>query len=431
MFLAATGSAFAALAASGCTPRAIGAAGTLPSATYGPLVEDPAGLLDLPAGFSYRVLSKLGDPMDDGGTVPDAADGMGCFDIGNGKIALVRNHELNPMQEAGADLTEGYGRWPDGRVFPGGTTNILLDAATLTVERQARTLAGTIRNCSGGITPWGTWITCEEPGGRGLSMAKQHGYAFEVPATATGLVDPVPLKAMGRFNHEAACVDPATGIVYMTEDASDGLLYRFLPAVPGDLAKGGKLQALALENGISDARNRDAVTVRIGAKHAIVWRDLDNVEAPDNDLRIRGAAAGGVTFYRGEGMHMGDGELYFCCSGGGAAKLGQIFRITPSRGSEPDTLDLFFESTDPDQFNYGDNLCVAPNGHLVICEDQYTEVVDNYLRGIDLAGRAYPLGRLRRQTELAGACFSPDGQTMFVNAYSPTITLAIKGPWIT
>lgn len=89
----------------------------------------------------------------------------------------------------------------------------------------------------------------------------------------------------------------------------------------------------------------------------------------------------------------------------------------------------FFESESVDRFNYGDNLTVAPSGHLIVCEDQYTNVVDNHLRGITPEGRAYELGRLRIQTELAGACFSPDGQWLFVNVYSPAHTLAITGPW--
>ena len=428
-FLVATGGAFAALAANGCSMR-MPPPGSTEALGYGGLVPDPAGLLDLPPGFSYRVISKFGDPMDDGGTVPDAADGMGCFDLGNGKLALVRNHELRPGQPAGADLQSGYGRGPDGVIFPGGTTNLVLDAETLKVERQFRTLAGTIRNCAGGVTPWGSWLTCEEPGSRGLTLAGDHGYVFEVPANATGMVDPVPLKAMGRFNHEAACVDPRTGMIYMTEDDGEGLLYRFTPKTAGNLRDGGKLQALAFDKGLADTRNWDSVKLGVGQGLSAHWIDLDNVEAPENDLRLRGATQGAAIFARGEGIHMGDGELYFCCTNGGAAKLGQIFRLTPGRNEEADRLELFFESESEDQFNYGDNLCVAPNGHLVVCEDQYSAVVDNYLRGIDPAGRAYPLGRLRTQTETAGACYSPDGRWLFLNVYSPTVTLAITGPWI-
>lgn len=425
----ATGSAFAALVASGCQTRSAVSSGMARAKGYGPLLPDPEGLIDLPQGFTYRVVSRLGDVMNDGLTVPDDADGMGCFDLGNDKIALVRNHELSPGADSGGELANGYGRGPDGKILPGGTTTVVLDAATLKVERQHRSLAGTIRNCAGGITPWGSWLTCEEPGARGLKQALDHGYVFEVPAAATGMVDPVPLKAMGRFNHEAACVDPVTGTVYMTEDRDDGLLYRFIPAVKGKLARGGTLQALALE-GIADSTNSKAVAVERGQLHTARWIDLDTVEAPEDDLRLRGAAAGATIFARGEGLWMGKDELYFCCTSGGAAGLGQIFRLATGLGGKPDRLELYFESVSKDQFNFGDNLCIAPNGHLIVCEDQYTAIVDNHLRGIDTLGRPYDFARLRLQTEFAGACFSPDGKVLFVNAMSPARTLAITGPWI-
>lgn len=95
----------------------------------------------------------------------------------------------------------------------------------------------------------------------------------------------------------------------------------------------------------------------------------------------------------------------------------------------PGRLQLFVESTSTAMLNFGDNLTVAPNGHLIVCEDQYTDVVDNHLRGITPQGAVYSFARLHAQTELAGACFSPDGRTMFVNLYSPAKTLAITGPW--
>lgn len=433
-FLASTGTAFAALAASGCVSQR-GTAG-LPAAPtgtggsdYGALLPDPAGLVDLPRGFSYRVISKLGDAMSDGGTVPDRADGMGCFDLGGGKLALVRNHELQPQHDGGGASGAAYDTRARSLVpLPGGTTTMVLDAETLAVERQYRSLSGTIRNCAGGVTPWGSWLTCEEdvstPDGR---INKEHGYVFEVPAAAPGPVDPVPLKAMGRFNHEAACVDPATGIVYLTEDRRDSLLYRFVPTHPGELARGGTLQALVLD-GLTDTRNWEGRNVAVGDWHEGRWITLDNVEAPEDDLRQRGAARGAALFARGEGIWMGDGEFYFACTSGGAAKEGQIFRLRPHMHGA-DALQLFFESTSKEQFSYGDNLTIAPDGHLVVCEDQYTDTIANHLRGITNDGRPYPLALLRLQTEWAGACFSPDGRTLFVNAYSPTRTLAITGPW--
>lgn len=429
-FLGNTATAFGALVASGCMTQRRAGGSVSADNLYGPLQPDPAGLLDLPRGFTYRVLSRLDDAMDDGERVPDKADGMGCFALADGRIALVRNHELNQRDKAGGVLKIGYGRDPHGVVLPGGTTNIVLDPGTLKVERQFRSLAGTIRNCSGGTTPWGSWLTCEEPGDRLLPVALDHGYVFEVPAAASGLVDPVPLKAMGRFNHEAACVDPATGIVYMTEDRDDGVLYRFVPRTPSRLGDGGRLQALVLANGVRDSRNWDTPGVAVGQPLEARWIDLRDVEAPKDDLRLRAAADGALLVARGEGIHWGRDEVYICSTSGGAAKLGQIFKLTPGRGGAPDRLELFFESTSPDQFNYGDNLTVAPNGHLIVCEDQYTPIVDNHLRGITPDGQPYAFGRLRMQTELAGGCFSPDGRWFFVNAYSPTVTFAVTGPWL-
>lgn len=438
-FIGATASAFAALAASGCMTRGAPPAPSRAASGftgYGELVPDPMGLLDLPQDFSYRVLSRRGDGMDDGGTVPDKADGMGCFDLGSGELALVRNHELVPSDDAGGPIAKGFGRH-NGEFTSGGTTTIVLDAATLAVKRQFRSLGGTIRNCSGGTTPWGSWLTCEEaptgPGQRyGEGLERNHGWVFEVPASAPGLVDPVPLTAMGRFNHEAAVVDPATGIVYMTEDRDDGVLYRFLPNSPGRLSEGGRLQAMVLE-GLADTRNWSEAAMPLGQSYWVSWVDLDGVEAPVDNLRQQAADKGAALIARGEGLHMGvsrtTSEVFACSTSGGAMKLGQIFKLSPGIAGEPDRFELFFESESPEQFNFGDNLTVAPNGHLIVCEDQYTDVVDNHIRGITPDGRAYELARLTRQTELAGGCFSPDGKWLFVNAYAPTATLAITGPW--
>ncbi|WP_422345678.1 alkaline phosphatase PhoX [Parasphingorhabdus sp.] len=412
---------------------------------YGALQVDPYGLLDLPEGFSYRVISEFRGAMSDGNRVPDRADGMGCFAMPDGKIALVRNHELKanhfddgPFGNVPSTLAT-YDHSQDGKPLVGGTTTLLLDGQSLVVEREHLSLVGTIRNCAGGTTPWGSWLTCEEDMTRaGDGVKRDHGWIFEVPAAHEGLVDPVPLKAMGRFNHEAAAVDPATGIVYLTEDRNDSLFYRFIPNVAGKLAEGGKLQALSFadETRDNDSRNWGNVTFKPGAWQFVRWIDVKDVESPNDDLRERGASDGAVKFARGEGIIYGDGELYFCCTSGGSAKEGQIMRYRPSRfegeageATAPALLQLFMESTDRRQYSYGDNITIAPNGHLIVCEDQYSATVDNHLRGITPRGEAYALARIRVQTEPAGACFSPDGQTMFVNLYSPTKTLAISGPW--
>lgn len=412
---------------------------------YGPLQPDPAGLLDLPEGFSYRVISRSGDRMSDGLIVPAAPDGMGCFDLGGNRVALVRNHELKPGAErkgafAGGTVKKGarvYAKGASGEPLPGGTTTIVYDMASGEVKSEHLSLAGTAINCAGGVTPWGSWLSCEEAF---LDSDKPHGYVFEVPASARGMVDPLPLKALGRFRHEAAAVDPRTGIVYLTEDRDDGLFYRLLPERKGRLAAGGRFQVLAFserERG-RDARNwGDDYPFASGAWRRVRWIDLPGADSATDDLRARGHEAGGVRFARGEGIHWGKGELYFTATSGGARKLGQIFRYVPSpkegqagEGDAPGVLQNFLESRDPLVLDYGDNLTVSPQGHLIVCEDKSGTHI-NHLKMITPTGKSFTLARNahKESAEFAGVCHSPDGGTMFVNIYDPGHTLAVTGPW--
>ena len=423
---------------------------------YGPLVRDPNGLFDLPQGFSYRVISQGGETMSDGLLVPGQFDGMGCFPLGGSRVALVRNHELKGRSPSHRnwgpggyhqerldrlDKARAYDTYKDGRVLPGGTTTLVYDLATGETVSQHLSLAGTSTNCGGGITPWGSWLTCEETEEKPetADVSKPHGYVFEVPAAATGLVDPVPLKAMGRFDHEAVAIDPRTGIVYLTEDKGDGLFYRFIPTTPGKLAEGGKLQALAFRDahGSDSSNHRDRVW-NVGDWKQVDWIDLEDVDSPNDDLRTRGHAAGATLVSRGEGIFWGDGELYLTATSGGPIERGQILRYVPSpdegkRGERrrPGRLQLFVETTDEKSLNMGDNLTVAPWGHLIVCEDNYSDTLRNHLKGVTPDGRLYTIGRnvFQGNSELAGVCFAPDNQTMFVNIQYPGITLAITGPW--
>lgn len=413
------------------------------SAGYGALMPDPKALLDLPKNFSYEVISQLSNVMSDGLHVPDRADGMGCIALSDNTVALIRNHELSPKNlptqpKSFHDITAkfAYDTYSNGVALPGGTSTIIYDVKNKQVVKEYMSLIGTIRNCSGGITPWGTWLTCEESVAMPDSnISRDHGYVFEVPANAEGLVSAEPLKAMGRFNHEAACVDPNTGIVYMTEDRGDSLFYRFVPKVYGDLAKGGQLQAMSIKGMDKfDTRNWDVSRMTKGQWLETEWLNLDDPESPDDDLRIRGYQLGATLFARGEGIYWADNELYFTCTNGGKKHLGQVMRYQPSNQvikavEQTGKIQLFVESEDENELNYGDNLTVSPQGHLIVCEDQYTDVVDNHLRGVTSTGITYAFAKLNAQTEMAGACFSPDGSVLFINIYSPTMTLAITGPW--
>ncbi len=428
------------LAASGMESAAVG---------FGPLVDDPTGLFNLPAGFSYTRFSSTGEEMADGLLVPGMHDGMAAFAGPDGRTLLVRNHEL---ESAKVDIgpfgaqAERLGRIDRALVYDlgkgiapnlGGTTTIVFNTRTQKAERHFMSLAGTVRNCAGGPTPWGTWVTCEEINEQPEPNAEQpHGYNFEVvPSTTPGLVTPVPLKAMGRFRHEAIVVDPASGCVYETEDLGDGLLYRFVPNRPGHLAEGGRLQALALrDRPTADTRNWSESSFPTGVPLAAKWVDLDEVESPNNDLRKRGAAAGAAVFARGEGAWWGNDAAYFAMTNGGRNKFGQIFRYRPSphegtarEEAQPGTIELFSEPNDSALLSNCDNLVVAPWGDLIICED--TSSVCRLI-GITPEGRYYVLGsNTRTGRELAGVCFSPDGSTLFVNVQNPGYTLAIHGPW--
>ncbi len=424
----------------------------------GALLSDPGELLDLPEGFSYHVISRAGDPMSDGLVIPEAHDGMAAFAGPDGRVILVCNHELGPAFRSRSAFGKAFDSVPQSirdKIYDlgggrtpgaGGTTTTVYDPETGKTERQHLSLAGTEINCAGGSTPWGSWLSCEEcfesPGselqwGRWVTREKSHGYVFEVPASETGLVEPRPIKAMGKFEHEAAAVHEPTGIVYLTEDRHHGLFYRYLPDEPGRLHAGGRLQALAIEGRPAFSTHNWSKTSVVVAGQALRthWVNLDNVDGEDNDLRLRGAAAGAATFARGEDLCVADGDIVFTCTIGGRARLGQVFSYRPSphegqraESEEPGRLTLIAESSARSLLRHADNITMAPWGDLLVCED--TGGSHCGIIGIRADGSQYHLAdNSYSNSELAGICFSPDGQTMFVNIQYPGTTLAIMGHW--
>lgn len=426
-------------------------------ARIGPLRADPGKLLDLPEGYRYAVVSRAGDLMDDGLRVPYAHDGMAAFPGKDDRVVLVCNHELTPAYGHRSAFADGFNKLPDpvkekfydrgndNSPGCGGTTTTIYNPQTRQAEKQFLSLAGTELNCAGGPTPWGSWLSCEEcfeSPGKGWSSARlierqqHHGYVFEVPASSTGLVEPIPIKAMGRFEHEAAAVHRASGIVYMTEDRHHSLFYRYIPNVKGDLLKGGKLQALAIDGQPSLMTHNwsDERIFAPGESFATRWIDLHDVDSGDNDLRLRGAAQGAATFARGEGL-CSDGENFaFTCTIGGAARLGQVFAYQPSpyegeanEQESPGQLTLIAEATHESIMRNADNITFAPWGDLVVCEDTSSHCG---LVGIRPDGSQYQLAdNAHSDSELAGVCFAPDGKTLFVNVQYPGTTLAITGPF--
>jgi len=314
------------------------------------------------------------------------------------------------------------------------------------LAREFVSLSGTHTNCAGGPTPWGSWITCEETTvGPAAGYERAHGYCFEVSANADAEVEPVPLRAMGRFVHEAMAVDPRSGTVYLTEDvtydpaiaAGKGAgFYRFLPAQRGNLTAGGRLQMLAVR-GRPNYVTASGQTV--GASLEAGWVDIpdpDPAAAEANPAAVfqQGWSRGGAVFQRLEGCWYGEGNVYFNATSGGNAGAGQVWSYRP-QGADGGTLTLIFESPSRDVLDSPDNLCVSPRGGLVLCEDSAGE---QFLRGLTTDGKIFDFVRTAGPSaETAGACFSPNGRTLFFNIQGGTSaattlaggTYAIWGPW--
>jgi secreted PhoX family phosphatase len=417
---------------------------------YGALVPDPGGLLALPPGFSYKVVARAGATLlETGEPTPSDADGTACFPSRSGGFVLVNNHEIGGSEPFGVPPVPGLVFDPGAR---GGTTNIEVDRDGNRV-REYVSLAGTHNNCAGGMTPWGTWLTCEETEQRaGGVFDKDHGWVFEVDAhDRAANQDPVPLTFLGRYAHEAVAVNPHNGEIMLTEDASapNGLYFRWQPpkryrggkgalralasSAGGDTA--GKLQAMSAVDR-SGAHVPDlSLAVSTGTRYRVRWVDVPDRLATSVSVRNQ-FTAGRVTRSRKlEGAWWGDGGAYFVASfarlSDGSAKEhdGQVWFYDPRH----ETIELkviFGVNPDPSvegNFDGPDNITVSPYGGVILAEDGEGL---SHLVGVDERGRAYPLALNQiNESEFTGPTFSPDRRILFANIQDPGLVFAITGPW--
>lgn len=425
------------------------AAMTRRSTGYGALVTDPAGVLSLPPGFSYKIVAQTGvSVLESGEATPSDPDGTAVFER-DGQFVLVNNHEVGGSEPFGVPTLAGLTFDPGAR---GGTTNIVVDGSGHRVTEYV-SLAGTHNNCAGGLTPWGTWITCEETEQRrGGRFVHDHGWCFEVdPFDRDANLYPVPLKFLGRYAHEAISLDPDDNRIYLTEDANGphGLYYRWTP--PAGFTGGkGALRELALSENGDTAGTLEAMVcskgskaiadlseaVHTGTRYKVEWVEVPDRLATSVSVRKQFLASEVTGSRKLEGAYYAAGKHFFVASfardsdGSLNEHDGQVWEYDPTSQSVTLTT-IFGVNPDPDadtDYDGPDNIVVDPNGGLILAEDGNGI---QHLVGVTAAGKSYPMARneLEGSNEFTGPTFSADGQTLFANIQDPGHIFVITGPF--
>lgn len=419
------------------SPVAFAAAGV------GDPLPDPAGILDLPAGFSYSIVSRAGSPLPGGGTTPGRHDGTGTFRAPLGGTRLVQNHE-NGTSAANPAIAVPELTYDIAAL--GGTTTLTLDHHDQPVDEYV-SLAGTFSNCAGGVTPWGTWLTCEENESRqSTTLTKDHGFVFEVdPATPSNNTTPTPLRALGRYAHEAVVVDRKRGDLYLTEDASspNGLVYRCEPndrtQAYGALRNGGTLTAMKCNRNGTHVPDLSVFSTP-GTVLGVEWVTVPDPLAVTTSTRKQLANTEVTRSRKFEGAWwgnaaMGGGEkAHIVCSfarltdGSLAEHDGQVWGYDPDRQTL--TLELYLpRNPDPasDIPDGPDNITVSPYGGFFLAEDGEGA---QHLLAVDPSGSVKVFARNRlSDSEFTGVVFAPDGETLFANIQDQGLCFAITGPF--
>lgn len=333
---------------------------------YGPLGAPDANSLMLPAGFTSRRIAVGGQVLGGTGyTPPRFPDGQATFRTNDGGWILVTNSESR--------AAEGGGVW---------ATRFSSDG---TITNAYRILAETDRNCAGGPTPWGTWLTGEEV---------NDGMIWE--CDPAGVVAGSARPALGVFNHEAAAVDPVGRQVYLSEDSPGGGFYRFTPTTYPDLSAG------VLE-----------VAQLVGT--AVTWHVVPDPTTAQTGTPTQRQVAAMTVFNGGEGLWYAAGVVYFTTKGDK-----KVWSYTPAT----QIMEVLYDAAlaPGASLDQVDNVTVSAAGDILVCEDGGNLEVGIITPGAAVSPLLRFTGVEHANSELCGVVFDPSHTRLYVTSQRAAAT---------